>query len=359
MKKLVLPLLGLLFLSGIASAYQVTLTAPDILSVGKPIIVNGTTTNGIGTPIEIVLYYQLTTGIVVDRTTTYVQSDKTFRVVFDTTNLQKGTYKVEVPGDGQGNSITHVIQLIDRTDELQISSPLEQIFNGKLNVAGTLEANQNSGVQIEVTGPDDQRIFGPQYISTNFQGYFSVAVPIDESGDFIVSFTDQKGFIGTKSFTVLENNATTSSSISPAIPTQLELISAHEKASRDIPAYFVVKSGSDKVNVYTSSNIDWVMEYYDDKGILHTVLDRNQQNPEEIKVKSQGNTLYFKIYPFKYSDNGIVFLYAENAQSVNVSPTIPAPFVVEQQTPVETQKSPLPITILIVSLLALIFFKLR
>ena len=58
MKKIVLLVMGLLFLSGFASAYLVNIDAPESLPVGKPLIVNGTTTFGIGTPIDVVLYYQ-------------------------------------------------------------------------------------------------------------------------------------------------------------------------------------------------------------------------------------------------------------------------------------------------------------
>ena len=94
------------------------------------------------------------------------------------------------------------------------------------------------------------------------------------------------------------------------------------------------------MNVYTSSDIDWMMEYVDDRGISHTLLSRNQLNPEEINVQGRGKTMYFKIYPLKYADSGIVFLYAENAQSVKVSPTVPSVFGTVHPTPTETQKSP-------------------
>ncbi len=49
------------------------------LPVGKPLIVTGTTTFGIGTPIDVVLYYQLTTTTEIKRKIVYVQSDHTFR----------------------------------------------------------------------------------------------------------------------------------------------------------------------------------------------------------------------------------------------------------------------------------------
>ena len=124
MKKIVLLVMGILFLAGVTSAYQVDINAPETLAVGKPLIVNGTTTFGIGTPIDVVLYYQLTTTTEIKRKIVYVQSDYTFRAVFDTTGLKTGMYKVEVPTSGMGDSITmRVVNLIDRSDDIQMNSP--------------------------------------------------------------------------------------------------------------------------------------------------------------------------------------------------------------------------------------------
>jgi hypothetical protein len=342
MNKFVLPVLGLLFLFAHVSAYQISIYAPETVSVGKPLLVSGTTTFGIGTPIDVVLYHQVTTGTEVQRKTAYVLTDKTFRVVFDTTNLKKGIYKVEVPLNGLGDSITmRLVQLIDRSDEIVLSSPQEQQFTGTLTIAGLMRGNQNSGIQIEVTEPAGERILGPQYTSTNFQGYFSVDVPIKKTGTYDVSFTDTKGFIGTKSVSVIGSEPSPITTVTGTITTMGDVLSAHAKSSRDNPAYFEVIPGSYRMNVYTSSNIDWLMEYVDDRGALHSVLSRNQFNPEEINVQTRGNIIYFKIYPFKYSDSGVVFLYAENAQSVKVSPAMPSVFGTVPPTPAETQKSPL------------------
>ena len=347
MNKFVLPVLGLLFLSGIVSAYQIDISAPETLAVGKPLIVTGTTTFGIGTPIDVVLYYQLTTATEIQRKIAYVQSDRTFHVVFDTTPLMKGTYKIEVPANGQGNSgAMRLVELVDRTDEIQLSSRLQQQFNQKLSIAGTMEGSQNSGVQIEVVAPDGSRVFGPQYISTNFQGHFSVDVSITKTGIYDVSFTDTKGFVGTVSISVTGDAAVLSPTMTGnpvTVTTQKDVISAHTKASRDTPAYFEVKAGSSNVNLYTSSKIDWVVEYIDDRGNLHTINENGALNPEVIIIQARGKPIYVKVYPFKYSDSGEVFLYAENALSVRVSPTIPSGFgtgSLSGATPAETQKSP-------------------
>jgi hypothetical protein len=340
MNRFVLLMLGLLFLVGCAAAYQVTISAPESVSVGKPLLVNGTTTYGIGTPINVILYQQVTANTEVQRKTGYVLTDGTFRVVFDTTGLKKGTYKVEVPLEGLGDSITtRLVRLVDRTDEIVLSSPQEQQFTGTLTVAGLAQGNRNTGIQVEVTDPAGERILGPQYIGTTTRGYFSVAVPIAKTGVYEVSFTDSQGFIGTKTVSVIGSAPVPTITAAGTVTIPGELLSAHTRSSRDAPAYFEVKAGSYRVNVYTSSDIDWMMEYADDRGVLHTVLGRNQLNPEEINVQARGKTIYFKVYPLKYSDSGVVFLYAENAQSVKVSPTVPSVFGTTP-TPIETQKSP-------------------
>jgi hypothetical protein len=341
MKKIVLLVMGLLFLSGFASAYRVNIDAPDSLPVGKPLIVNGTTTFGIGTPIDVVLYYQLTTTTEIKRKIVYVQSDHTFRAVFDTTGLKTGMYKVEVPTNGAGESINmRVVYLFDRSDDIQLSSSTTQNFNGRMTIAGMVKGDENSGVQIEVIGPDDDVVFGPRYINTDYQGNFAFDVPITEPGDYEVSFTDTRGYVGKRIITVtsqqfqtLEPNPTS---------TTLSIVSAHAKSSRDNPVYFAIKTGNGKVNIHTSSSIDWVMEYVDDKGTIKIVNEEGDQYPEKVQILGRGKTIYIKIYPMKKTISSEVFIYAENAVSVIVNPTVPAPFAASApQTPTDTPKSPL------------------
>ena len=93
--KILLLLLVLLLVPITASAYQINIKAPDSLKIGEPLVVDGTSTLGIGTPIDVVLYSQLTTPTEIKRKTAYVQSDYTFRAVIDTTGLHEGQYKVE------------------------------------------------------------------------------------------------------------------------------------------------------------------------------------------------------------------------------------------------------------------------
>ena len=204
MHRSVLFVLGLLILIPCAAAYTVVIEAPDSLSVGKPLVVTGTTTFGIGTPIDVVLYHQLTISTEIQRNVVYIQSDRTFRTVFDTTGLQTGTYKVEVPANGDGESVTaRVVQLIDRSDEIFLSSPETQNFKNTMYVAGTIKGDENSGVQLEVLGPDGSVVFGPKYVNTNDKGDFSADVPVTAPGDYEISFTDAAGYIGSRTITIL------------------------------------------------------------------------------------------------------------------------------------------------------------
>jgi len=324
MKKIVLLVLGLLFLPVIAAAYQVNIYAPETLSVGKPLVVTGVTTFPPGMSVDVVLYYQLTTTTEIKRQVVSIRPDQTFRVVFDTTGLKTGTYKVEVPVNGMGDSITmRLVQIVDRSEEIRMDSPLLQQVNGTLVVAGTITGDENSGVQIEVVGPDNSLVFGPQFVNTNYQGAFSTGVPISIPGEYEVSFTDAKGFIGTRIITATGLQMPVATLYETAPKT---VVSAHAKASRDAPAYFTVKTGTGPVMLYTSSSIDWVIEYVDENGVLHVENNQDEQNPEKAAIAGSGNTIYVKIYPYNYSEQGDVFLYAENADAISVSPTVPAPF---------------------------------
>jgi hypothetical protein len=131
----------------------------------------------------------------------------------------------------------------------------------------------------------------------------------------------------------------------------VSIVSAHAKSSRENPAYFAIKTGTGKVNLRTSSSIDWVIEYIDTTGAVRTVNEEAEQNPEKVQIQGTGKIIYIRVYPMKTSVNSDVFLYAENAASVVVSPTVPAPFVASAYpTPTNTPQSPLLPSIGVVSL---------
>jgi hypothetical protein len=286
----------------------------------------------------------------------YVQSDYTFRTVFDTTGLKTGMYKVEVPTSGMGNSVNmRVVNLVDRSDEIRLTSPTSQNFDQKIIIAGSIKGDENSGVQIEVIGPDNQVIFGPSYVSTDYQGNLAADIPVTEQGDYEVSFTDARGYVGKRIITVtgLQPLASTT------IPTTIPVVSAHTKSSRDNPAYFIIKSGSGPVTIHTSTSIDWIIEYVDPKGVIQLVNEQAERYPERFTLQGNDKTLYIKVYPLKYALNNEIFVYAENANSITVSPTAPAQFTaVAQQAPVATPKSaPLPLLGITATVIAIIFMR--
>jgi hypothetical protein len=376
MKKIVLLALGFFILVSSVSAYQVYIYAPDTLTVGKPLVVNGTTTFGIGTPIDVVLYQQVTTSTEIKRVVAYVQSDKTFRVVFDTTLLPVGLYKVEVPSGGTGDSITmRQVNLVDRSDEIVLTSQMTQTLSGKVNIDGKITVDTNTGVQIVVIGPDNSVIYGPQYVNTDSLGEFNVAVPISQTGDYEVSFTDAEGYIGSRTISIIGGHETIStespstgspSTESPSTETPVTTpaqISAQGKSSRDNPAYFIVRpSGSGPVTVSTSTSVDWVVEYTDENGDLHTVNDQGESAPEVVVVNGADKPLYFKVYPYKYSVSEVVTLYVDNVDSIEVSPTVPPAFSggLSPVSSAVTKKSPLVGTCSLIAVcLAALFIHLR
>ncbi len=342
MKKIVLLLIGLLFLSWWVSAYQVTIDAPDSLAVGKPLFVTGTTTFGIGTPVDVVLYYQLTTTTEIQRKIAYIQPDKSFKTVFDTTGLKPGTYKVEVPANGFGDSVTmRLVTLYDRSGDIYLSSPHNQSFSGRISLSGRIKGDENSGVQIEVVDPDGLVVFGPQYVNTDNAANFAAEIPITVPGVYEISFTDVNGYIGSRTITSL-SPATVFPPVTPVgtVTANPIVVSAHAPSSRDNPAYFIVKTGTGPVTLYTSKSPDWVIEYTDDKGVLHMENDQGQMNPETAEFQGNGKIVYVKIYPYKYSVTSDVFLYGENVRSIEISPTVPAPFTATEPQVATTEQSP-------------------
>ncbi len=236
MKKFVLLVMGLLFLPACAIAYQVNINAPETLAVGKPLVVTGITTFPPGMSVDVVLYYQLTTTTEIKRQVVGVRPDRTFRVVFDTTGLKPGTYKVEVPVNGMGDSVTmRLVRIIDRSEEIQLDSPVRQPFTGTLVVAGTIQGDENSGVQVEVIGPDNSVVFGPQFVNTNYQGAFSTDVQIKNPGEYEVSFTDSKGFIGTRIITATSPPAPVATLSIPAPPKTVHTISTSPTTPAPFP----------------------------------------------------------------------------------------------------------------------------
>jgi hypothetical protein len=121
------------------------------------------------------------------------------------------------------------------------------------------------------------------------------------------------------------------------------MLSAHTRSSRESPAYFIVRTNTGPVSLYTSSSVDWVMEYIDEAGVHHTVNAHGSEVAERLDFNGKGKTLYFKIYPQKSSDSTEAFLYGQNVQSLRTSTVIPSAFAaLETPAPAGTPETPLP-----------------
>lgn len=343
----------LLLLAGSAAAYELSIYAPTTVQKGIPLVVNGTSNLPAGISVDVVLTRSEYTSEEIARQTVTLQGTKEFTVVFDTMDLAKGQYKVEVPGIAGytflGDSTTiRVVQIIDRTDEVTIKSPRTQEMDGSLELRGVIPAQKNSGVQIQVIGPGNEVVFGPEYISTTSDGSFSREIQIDGPGTYEVSFTDSRGYIGTYEFQV---TAPPEPTIIPVTtePTAMS-ITATAQSSSDHPAYFVITGATGKVKISTSPGIDWVIEYPDAYGVIQKVNNKGQIDAEEVTIPAGGATIYLKVYPYRFSDKGEVTIFTEGAERIGIASEVPPAFAA---TASPTQKSPLPVAIVLLAVLAI------
>jgi len=354
-------LLCLVMATGMAQAYELTIDAPITLQRGLPLVINGTSNIPPGISVDVVLSKTGHTVEEIGRETVTLQANQEFSVVFDTYDLIKGIYKVEVlPISGYrylGNSVTlRVIEIIDRTDELRFTAPLTQEMDGDLDIRGSIYGLKNTGVQIGVIGPGDEVVFGPDYISTKSDGAFELSVPITDPGMYNVSFTDYKGYVGRVSVTVLEKPKPTTLPTT-TVPTSLPVMSASDQASRDNPAVFSVQTGSDKVRISTSSGIDWVMEYTDATGGVRKVNVKGEMEGEEILIDGTGGVITVTVYPFKYSASGEVTLFAQGATAVTAGNNEPAGTTGVGSS--LTKSAPLPAIAIIIAVLVAVFLLFR
>lgn len=347
-------LLALLFslITGVTSAYELSIDTPLQLQRGMPLVVNGTSNLPAGISVDVVLSRSEYSTEEVARETVTLQGSKDFTITFDTKDLSKGQYKVEVPAIAGysflGSSVSlRVVTIIDRTDEITITSQKVQQMDGFLRLNGAIKNLKNAGVQIEVEGPDDEVLFGPAFIATNVEGTFSKNIPITEVGQYEVSFTDSNGYIGTIVFTV--NEVPVLATIPTTLPTARPLNSAAGMASNDHPAYFIV-TGSGPIVISTSAGTDWVIEYPDANGVIRKVNNKGKIDPEQVSVEGSGGIITLKVYPYRLSDEGEVTLTAEGADSIQLATGVPEAFA---STATPTQKSPIPVALVIMALLAL------
>jgi hypothetical protein len=214
MKKIaIIVLLAMVSIVGVASAYVLTIDCPAKLPVGAPLPVTGTTSFPVGTTFDLIFSSSGQVSNMISSIPVTVGDDKGFNTVFETTGLKGGMYKVEaVPrGDYQSklssDSMTiRVVELVDRSDMLHITSPVNQVIPNALLIEGYISKAGSSGVKLDVIGPLG-KVFGPAYIATttrggNEDGYFSQNIPVNEPGNYNARFSDSTGYIGEKTFGV-------------------------------------------------------------------------------------------------------------------------------------------------------------
>jgi hypothetical protein len=221
MKRIILLTLCLMCIAGTASAYQLYLSCPESIQVGLPLKCSVDSNFPAGTTFDVVFYQSGYTATPISRMSVTVQehatsmSSPTMYQLFDTKGLPGGQYKVEVQfigteeGKLSSDSVTWQLpKLLDRSDDITITSPMSQNADEALRIEGSILKLGNAGVEIEVRGPNG-RIFGPQYIGTKEDlrsgaGVFTQKVTVTGPGEYDVYFRESADeFIGIKTFTVL------------------------------------------------------------------------------------------------------------------------------------------------------------
>lgn len=359
MKRTLCLLLALLCLAGTASAYQIYFDVPEEIVAGEELLVDGTSTLPAGLSLEITLFQTKphSREIVSDLIT--IQGDGTWTITFGTAGLEEGTYKIEIEEKtgweeheyydytyGSGSDTLKVFRIIDRSDELFVTAPDMQAFDGTLDLSGSVKDLGDKGIEITVVRQaDSETVYGPKYIKTDNEGAFSTKIPITEAGTYEVTFRDATGYLGK---TLITTTAPAATATETAVP---EAISASDSASRDSPAYFAITGGTGEIEVSTSTGVDWVMEYVDGAGSAGTVNNEGTLQPESAVIVAGGGVVYLKVYPVQYTVEETVTIHVKDAESIKAEASAATAF---GDTPKETptQESPLP---LIIPVLALLF----
>jgi hypothetical protein len=215
MKRILLIALILLAMAGPVSAYGLYLNCTTEVAAGAPLKCSVDSDFPPGTTFNLVLYQSGYTATQIRKQAITTQADqRTQYVIVDTTGLPGGQYKAEMQYVGadearlrSDSKTLQLITIIDRSGEIEMTSPVTQDLKDALRIEGELKAGGNDGIEIEVSGPNG-RFFGPQWIQTknnirNGAGVFTQKVTVTSGGDYTVSFSDADGFIGTKTFAVV------------------------------------------------------------------------------------------------------------------------------------------------------------
>jgi len=336
-----------------ASAYEVSIRSPTTILTGAPVVVNGTTDLPPGESLNVVFSWEHFGSQQIANETVVVQGNpeiNNFSVIFNTTGLVQGQYKVEVPPISGysflGDSVTLLpITIVDRSSEIETDTSLKKIEDGTLVVSGKDQELRDSTIQLTVIDPDGLAIFGPAFIPTNTLGEFSKTLTINKTGNYTADFSDGLQAITNITYIILPKPVPELiiAPGTPATPAPVSAVSADSVASVDNPAIFSVVAHPGTVRIYTSTGIDWVLEYLGNDGTIHRVHNTGTTDPETATFQSDGTITWVKVTPYKYEDNSTVTLYAENAIGVQADKSGATKFTPDTaNVPATTQKSPVP-----------------
>ena len=214
MKKIIFVILLLSLLCvGSASAYYLNLSCPDSLQAGLTLKCSIESTLPAGSSFDLVFYQSMYTSTEIDRIPVTIQNNQLPQYkMFDTRGLKGGQYKVELHGvdesklDSESHS-SRLVNLIDRSGEITLTSPTTQNLADALQIAGSIDKKGNDGVEIEVRGQNVGTVYYPQYIPTKNDirsgaGVFNQKVTVTKPDNYDVYFRDSNGLIGIETFTV-------------------------------------------------------------------------------------------------------------------------------------------------------------
>ncbi|WAI00888.1 hypothetical protein [Methanogenium organophilum] len=363
MKKVACLLGVILLCSGMASAYEIKCACPKEVYRGDIVTIEGTSTLPPGYSTWIQLYEVQPVARELTSQSLVIQQDGTWSIQLQTAGLEEGTYKFEIEEDimdyplSSGSDRTSIFKVIDRSDEITLISPSTQKSGDTLELKGRAPEIGSAGLQIEVTDSGGKTVYGPIYIRTDTDGYFSEEISVPGPGRYYAEFSDFRNnearFITRMNF-ILEEPGTSEptvaeATVSPGVSATAPTVSASAAASRNIPAYFTADTLPDMVGVSTSTGMDWRVYYTDGAMSPVRVDDAGSTAPEEFTVTTSGGPLYLKVEPVRAGDAGTVTLTVNNVESLTNDPSAATHFgdAIPESEPTE---SPFPLLVLIFAL---------
>lgn len=351
LKKVIALIIGLLMLVSLASAYYVNIVVPDKVSLGEDIVVTGESNLPAGHRTTIIFASSGLFSKVIEEREIVIQAGGNFSAVFKTNGLSRGNYKVEIRESGQytygsSSKTWRIFEIVDRTDELKVTSPKTQEYDGTLEIAGTLEKAGDEGIEMTIT-KGDETVFGPVYIATK-SGAFSESVTIGSAGMYSVALRDRTGYRWSFDVVVATTETPTpvTTTTAPTTVATPAMVTVTGRASRAEPAYFEISALPGNVTVTTSGGVDWVLECIDEQGRRVSANTRGTA-PERLELTSSGGKIYLKVYPDQFGASPNVTINVENAASARGCPECASRFGAEATA---TQTTPFPIAVVLIAL---------